>query len=112
MAHWAQIDEDNVVIAVTVGDNDDPNGDEGHQWLVDNIGGTWLQCSYNTVGGVHKFGGIPFRKNYPGPGFVYDEDLDAFIPPKPTPNATLNEETFLWDIPIEDLQSASTTPLS
>lgn len=103
MAHWAQLDEDNVVLQVLVGDNDDPNEDEGYQLLVDTFGGNWVQCSYNTVGGIHKLGGTPFRKNYPGPGFTYDETLDAFIPPKPTPNSVLDEETCLWQIPLEDI---------
>jgi hypothetical protein len=47
MAHWAEIDEKNIVMRVTVGDNNDPAGDEGYQWLIDNLGGTWIQTSYN-----------------------------------------------------------------
>lgn len=71
MAHWAKIDENNVVIQVTVGDNDDPNGDEGLQWLVDNLGGRWIKTSYNgTIRG--KFAGL---------GDVYDEVNDVFIVP-------------------------------
>jgi hypothetical protein len=110
MAHWAEIDENNIVIRVTVGDNNDPNGDEGYQWLLDNLGGTWLKTSYNTIGGVHTTGGVPFRKNYAGPGYIYDSVKDAFIPPKPpvqeltrtnqTIDWTLNEQTCLWEITI------------
>lgn len=105
MAHWAQIDENNVVLQVTVGDNNDLNGDEGYQWLVDNIGGRWIKTSYNTVGGVHKTGGTPLRKNYAGIGYTYDEQRDAFIPPQPNQKETtsgkpivyeLDEETCLW----------------
>jgi hypothetical protein len=70
MAHWAQIDENNIVIQVTVGNNNDP--DEGYQWLVDNIGGTWVKTSYNTVAGIHKLGGVPFRKNFAVIGYTYD----------------------------------------
>jgi hypothetical protein len=88
MAHWAQIDENNVVLQVTVGSNDEP--DEGYQWLIDNLGGTWVKTSYN--------GNI--RKNYAGVGFTYDETRDAFIPPKPIIEGkefTLNEDTCLWE---------------
>lgn len=98
MAHWAQINEDSIVVQVTVGDNNDPAGDEGHQWLVDNFGGTWIKTSYNTYGGVHKEGGIPLRKNYAGVGFMYDPIRDAFIPSKPTEGEwVLNENTCLWE---------------
>lgn len=96
MAHWAQIDENNKVIQVTVGSNDD--ADEGYQWLIDNLGGTWLKTSYNTVGGVHLLGGEPFRKNYAGIDYTYDPIRDAFIPPKPDGfEWLLNEETCLWE---------------
>ena len=99
MAHWAEIDDNNIVLCVTVGDNNEP--DEGYQWLIDNLGGTWLKTSYNAN----------IRKNYAGPGFTYNQKLDAFIPPMP-PNTiedpentggtkeviwTLNEDTCLWE---------------
>ena len=63
----------------------------------------WKQTSYNTHGGVHKLGGTPFRKNHAGIGYTYDEDKDAFIPPKPTqyPSWILNETTCLWQPPVE-----------
>jgi hypothetical protein len=97
MAHWAEIDENNVVIRVLVGDNNDPNGDEGHQWLIDNLGGTWIKTSYNTTGGVHLLGGIPLRKNYAAIGFIYDAQRDAFVPPKPDGIGwVFNEETCRW----------------
>ena len=95
MAHWAEIDENNIVLRVTVGSNDEP--DEGYQWLIDNLGGTWVKTSYNTVGGVHQEGGTPFRKNYASIGFTYDPIRDAFIPPKPDGNFILNEGTCLWE---------------
>lgn len=91
MAHWAEIDENNVVIRVLVGDNNDPNGDEGYQWLVDNLGGTWLKTSYN--------GNI--RKNFAGVGSIYDPIRDAFISPKPSEAEFIsewNEETCRWVI--------------
>jgi len=76
MAHWAEIDETNKVLRVLVGDNEDPNGDEGYQWLLDNLGGTWLKTSYNAA----KNG---FRYNFAGIGFTYDPIDDAFIAPMP-----------------------------
>jgi hypothetical protein len=60
----------------------------------------WKQTSYNTIGGVHKLGGKPFRKNHAGIGFTYDEDRDAFIPPKSYNSWVLNETTCLWEAPI------------
>ena len=69
MSHWAELDANNKVIRVTVGDNNDPNGDEGYQWLLDNLGGTWVKTSYN--------GNI--RYNYAGVGYTYDADADAFM---------------------------------
>jgi len=59
----------------------------------------WVQTSYNTRGGVHTLGGTPFRKNYAGKGYKYDEDRDAFIPPQPFNSWTLNEDTCLWETP-------------
>ena len=99
MAHWAEIDSNNKVLRVTVGDNNTP--DEGYQWLIDNLGGRWIKTSYNTIGGVHSSGGTPLRKNYAGIGYTYDEVRDAFIPPKPEGNWALNEETCLWEEVVE-----------
>jgi hypothetical protein len=87
MAHWAELDENNIVLRVTVGDNNDP--DEGYQWLIDNLGGTWVKTSYN--------GNI--RKNFAGIGYTFDEQRDAFIPPQPFASWTLNEETCQWQAP-------------
>jgi hypothetical protein len=96
MAHWAEIDENNIVLRVTVGSNDD--SDEGYQWLIDNLGGTWVKTSYNTTGGVHSLGGTPLRKNYAGIGYTYDSGRDAFIPPMPEGMGwVLNEDTCLWE---------------
>jgi len=75
----------------------------------DSSPGKWLQCSYNTRGGVHydPNTGKPsddqskaLRKNYPGKGWLYDHKADAFYPPKPFESWTLNQETFLWDAPV------------
>jgi hypothetical protein len=89
MAHFAEIDEKNIVVRVLVTNNDDPNGDEGYQWLLDNLGGTWIKTSYN--------GNI--RKNYAGIGYTYDSARDAFVPPKPFESWSLDENTCLWQPP-------------
>ena len=60
----------------------------------------WVQTSYNTVGGVHNNNGTPLRKNHAGIGYTYDEDRDAFIPPKPFNSWILNEDTCLWNSPV------------
>ena len=60
----------------------------------------WKQTSYNTKGGVHSSGGTPFRKNHAGIGYTYDEDRDAFIPPKPFNSWILDEDTCLWQAPV------------
>ena len=60
----------------------------------------WKQTSYNTIGGVHQLGGIPFRKNYAGIGYQYDQTRDAFIPSKPFNSWILNENSCLWEAPI------------
>jgi hypothetical protein len=88
MSHFAEIDKDNIVVRVLVGDNDLPN--EGYDWFIENLGGTWLKTSYN--------GNI--RKNYASIGYKYDEALDAFLPPKPYDSWTLNEDTARWEAPV------------
>ena len=98
MAHWAELDGGNVVLRVLVGSNSDP--DEGYQWLIDNLGGTWVKTSYNTREGVHSEGGTPLRKNYAGIGYSYDAGRDAFIPPKPYASWNLNESSCLWEAPV------------
>jgi hypothetical protein len=85
MSYWAEIDKNNIVLRVTVGDNND--SDEGYQWLIDNLGGTWIKTSYNAT----------IRKNFAGIGYTYDATRDAFIPPKPTKgNWQLDETTCNW----------------
>jgi len=87
MSHFAEIDDNNIVIRVLVGDNNDPNGDEGYQWFIDNLGGTWVQTSYNNN----------FRYNFAGIGFTYDPIDDAFIEPMPTCG---HQELFLNELKI------------
>ena len=93
MAHFAQIDENNIVTKVLVIDQETVNtglfGDPS----------TFIQTSYNTYGGEHKLGGTPLRKNYAGIGYTYDKQRDAFYAPQPFPSWTLNEESCLWEPP-------------
>ena len=99
MAHFAEIDGDNIVTRVLV--VNDADASDGQNFLANTLGlgGTWKQTSYNTSGGVHSTGGTPFRKNYAGIGYTYDSGRDAFIPPKPYASWLLNEDTCLWDAP-------------
>lgn len=64
------------------------------------FGSEWVQTSYNTFGGQHRFGGTPLRKNYAGIGYSYDTERDAFIPPKPYASWVLDEDTCLWNAPV------------
>ena len=88
MAHWAELDDNNKVIRVLVGDNDDPNGDQGYQWLLDNLGGRWVKTSYNGK----------IRKQYAGVGYFYHENADVFIAPQPYPSWTL-DNNYDWQPP-------------
>jgi hypothetical protein len=99
MAHFAKLDENNVVLEVHVVHNNDlldENGVEQEQrgidFLINWSNGylAWKQTSYNGN----------FRKNYAGIGYTYDPQRDAFIPPKPFPSWTLNEQTCLWEPPV------------
>jgi len=92
MSHWAEIDKDNKVIRVTVGDNNDPLGDEGYQWLLDNLGGTWIKTSYNAK----------IRGNYAGIGMTYLPLEDIFIGSKCHDEAVLNAATAKWDCTNKD----------
>ena len=97
MAHFAKLDENNIVTFVTVGRQED-DGKEAD--LCARTGDVYKQTSYNTHGGVHALGGTPLRKNYAGIGYTYDPVRDAFIPPKPYASWVLNETTCLWDAPV------------
>lgn len=97
MAHFAQLDENNIVVQVIVG-VDEPH--DGEAIYAETTGKVWKKTSYNTLGGVHLLGGTPFRKNYAGIGFTYDVQRDAFIPPQTFPSWSLNEQTCQWDSPV------------
>lgn len=98
MAHFAEINAENLVTRVLVTSNEMPA--DGYYWLRERFGGTWLQTSYNTWAGQHKLGGTPLRKNFAGVGFTYDADRDAFIPPKPFDSWVLDEDTCQWSAPV------------
>ena len=108
MASFAKIGLNSKVIEVLSVNNEvlrDSNGVEQENIGVDfltKLTGypVWKQTSYNTFGGVHKFGGTPFRKNHAGIGYTYDENRDAFIPPKPYNSWQLVEETCQWKAPV------------
>ena len=97
MAHWAELDENNIVLRVLVGSNDE--SDEGYQTLINLFGGNWVKTSYNTRMGEHLLGGIQFRGNYAGIGYIYYEDIDAFMPPQPFPSWTRDTESYVWRAP-------------
>ena len=95
MSHFAKV-ENGVVTQVIVAE----------QNVIDSglFGDGWVQTSYNTHGGQHANGGVPLRKNYAGIDFTYDVQRDAFIPPQPDPTWMFNEETCLWEPPLEEPQ--------
>jgi hypothetical protein len=101
MAHYAFLNMQNIVTEVIVG-KDETDGPTNWEMHYGNIREqVCKRTSYNTRGGVHSEGGIPFRKNYAGIGYSYDEVRDAFIPPKPFDSWILNETTCLWEAPVE-----------
>ena len=101
MSHFAKV-VDGIVTYVCVADQefmdtyDDGTGE-----------GEWIQTSYNTSGGKHyapnsrdEDGGVALRKNYAGPGYIYDKTRDAFYIPQPWPSWTLDEDTCTWEAPV------------
>ena len=102
MAHFAKLGTGNKIIKVAVLHNDIASTEQVGIDFLNNLYNTrdiWKQTSYNTQGGVHKLDGTPFRKNYAGIGYKYDQTRDAFIPPNSYPSWTLNETTCLWEAP-------------
>jgi len=100
MAHYALINENNRVTYVIVGKDENEGETDWEQHYSEVMGMKCKRCSYNTVAGIHRNEGTPFRKNYPGEGYIYDEERDAFYPEQPFPSWTLNEDTCLWDAPV------------
>lgn len=106
MAHFAEVDDNNVVIRVVVIPDDQEARGQLYLSRDLGLGGRWKQTSYNTRGGVHydpsthiPDGRPGFRKNYAGVGYTFDARRNAFIPPRPYPSWQLNEDTCLWEPP-------------
>ena len=100
MAHFAKLGTGNIVKKVVVVSNDIATSEQAGMDFLNNLYKTpydvWKQTSYNTFAGEHKLGGTPFRKNYAGVGYIYNQTLDAFIPPQPFVIWVLNETTCQW----------------
>ena len=107
MAHYAQIDSNNIVTQVIVvadADTADAQGNHmesiGIAFCQRLIGGNWKQTSYNTQSGTHTNGGTPFRGNYAGIGYTYDPTNDVFYAPQPYPSWTISAPTWTWTPPV------------
>lgn len=108
MAYFAELDQNNTVLRVISVDNEmllDENGIAQEQIGIEFCqllfnGGKWLQTSYNTWENKHAYNKEPFRKNYAGIGYIYDETRDAFIPPKLEDFYVLDEEKCTWYDPL------------
>ena len=111
MAHYAFLDENNVVTEVIVGKNEGEDGVDWEQHYSAFRGQVCKRTSYNTFAGVHSKGGTPFRKNYAGIGYTYDPVRDAFIPPKPSDDAVLDEATCQWIVPSMTVDSVGADSL-
>lgn len=97
MAHFAKLDENNIVTQVIVVHNNELKNESGNEieqkgidFCIAHFGGRWIQTSYNGN----------FRKNYAGQGYTFDEARNAFISPKPYNSWTLNEDTCRWESPV------------
>ena len=116
MASFVKLENGVVVQGIVVSNQDtaDEHGVEneakGIAFCANLLGGTWKQTSYNTQAGQHTLGGTPFRKNYAGIGYTYDETLDAFVPPKPFASWVLDTDKAQWkapvDMPVDDKRYA------
>ena len=102
MAHYAFLNADSVVTEVITGINETEliEGLLPETWYGNFRGQVCKRTSYNTSGGAHDGGGIPYRKNYAGIGYAYDTARDAFIAPKPYASWVLDEATCRWGAPV------------
>ena len=107
MAHFCELDSNNIVTQVIVvadADTADAQGNHmesiGIAFCQRLIGGNWKQTSYNTQGGTHTNGGTPFRGNYAGIGYTYDPTNDVFYAPQPYPSWTISAPTWTWTPPV------------
>ena len=99
MAHYAFLDENNIVTEVIVGKNEGEDGIDWEVWYGDFRGQVCKRTSYNTIGNVHSNSGIPYRGNYAGIGYTYRSDIDSFVPPKPYASWTL-DINVVWQPPV------------
>ena len=104
MAHYAYIDENNIVVSVITGRDEDDLAPGVTSWEeyygAQRPGLTCLRTSYNTRANQHSGGGTPFRGNYAGKGYTYYEEEDVFVPPQPYPSWVLSPETVTWEAPV------------
>jgi len=100
MAHYAFLDENNMVTYVMVGKDEGDGPYDWEEFYGNELGQRCKRTSYNTRRGEHTAGGTPFRKNYAGYGYHYDAERDAFIPPQPYPSWVLDEATCWWQAPV------------
>lgn len=101
MAHYALLNSDNIVVQVITGRDEGELGKDWEAFYTDETGLVAKRTSYNTIAGVHQEGKEPFRKNFAGIGYSYDPELDAFIAPKPFDSWLLNEDSCVWEAPVE-----------
>jgi hypothetical protein len=99
MAHYAFIDENNIVTEVIAGKDEGEDGIDWEVWYGDFRGQVCKRTSYNTAGNVHSSGGTPYRGNYAGLGYTYRADIDAFVSPQPFPSWIL-DSNFVWQAPV------------
>lgn len=99
MAHYAFLDENNIVTEVIVGKDEGEDGIDWEVWYGDFRGQVCKRTSYNTIENTHRTGGTPYRGNYAGKGFTYRADIDAFVYPQPYPSWTLNANVA-WQPPV------------
>lgn len=100
MAHYAFLDKNNIVTEVIVGKDEGEDGTDWEQHYGTFRGQICKRTSYNTRGGLHVSGGMPYRKNYAGVGYSYNAARNAFIPPQPYPSWALSEDSCLWQAPV------------
>ena len=102
MAHYAILNDNNIVVNVITGKDEgaDIDWEKHYAMILDIPENRVKRTSYNTVNGSHLLGGTPFRKNYAGVGFLYDPVRDAFYYPKPLESWILNEQTCIWEPPV------------
>ena len=100
MAHYAFLDQNNIVTHIICGKDEGVDNINWEEFYSNEVGQPCKRTSFNTYGNVHMTGGIPFRKNFAGIGFKYDELRDAFIPPQNFSSWILDEDTCIWNAPV------------